>query len=56
MDEIIKADMTDIYSRSVDWERLNNSTIMLTGAYGMLTSYVTYFVYYLIVSTMPISS
>ena len=41
---VLDNDMQDIYSRNVDWNVLKNSTILLTGAYGMLASYVTRFI------------
>ena len=47
MNTILLRDMEDIYSRNVEWECLDGKTIMLTGAYGMLASYITYFVIYL---------
>lgn len=40
---IIKLDMEDIYSRNVPWKEFTNSTVLITGAYGMLASYLTYF-------------
>lgn len=47
MKSIIKQDMEDIYSRNVDWNVLKDSTVLLTGAYGMLASYITLFIDYL---------
>lgn len=47
MNRIIEEDMRDIYSRSVDWNMLNGKTVLLTGAYGMLASYVVLFLLYL---------
>lgn len=45
--KIIQEDMEDIYSRHYGWERLNKKTIMITGAYGMLASYIVSFLMYL---------
>lgn len=47
MNRIIEEDMKDIYSRSVDWNKLDGKTVLLTGAYGMLASYVVLFLLYL---------
>ncbi len=47
MNKIIQADMEDIYSRNIDWNKLKDRTILLTGAYGMLASYITLFIDYL---------
>lgn len=44
---IIEKDMEDIYSRRNDWSRLAGKKVLLTGAYGMLASYITYFIEYL---------
>lgn len=45
--EIIKEDMESIYNRNFDWTVLNGKTFFISGAYGMLTSYVVYFLMYL---------
>lgn len=44
---IIYKDMEDIFSRNIDWNQLDGKTILLTGAYGMLASYIVYFMDYL---------
>lgn len=44
---VIMADMEDIYNRNVDYTRLKNKTIMITGAYGMIASEIIYFLIYL---------
>lgn len=44
---ILQKDMEDIFSRNINWEQLDGKTILLTGAYGMLASYIVYFVEYL---------
>lgn len=44
---IIDADMEDIYNRGFDWNEFKNKTILITGATGMLASYVTYFFIFL---------
>lgn len=45
--EIILEDMEDIYYRDTDWQLLKNQTVFITGATGMLASYVVYFLLYL---------
>lgn len=47
MNRIVEEDMKDIYSRSIDWNELNGKTVLLTGAYGMLASYVVLYLLYL---------
>lgn len=45
--KIIKEDMEDIFNRNIEWKKLTNTTILVTGAYGMLASYVVLFLCYL---------
>jgi nucleoside-diphosphate-sugar epimerases len=47
INNIVTQDMEDIYSGDVLWEKLNGKTILLTGAYGMLASYLVYFLVYI---------
>lgn len=44
---IILSDMEDIYSRHIDFKKIQNKTILVTGAYGMLASYLVFFFIYL---------
>lgn len=44
---VIEEDMQDIYARGLDWQRLRGKTLLLTGATGMLASYVAFFLIYL---------
>lgn len=44
---ILTLDMEDIYSRKIDWKQLDGKTILLTGAYGMLASYIVYYLLYI---------
>ena len=39
--------MEDIYSRRDDWNIFEGKNVLLTGAYGMLASYLVYFLFYL---------
>lgn len=45
--KIIKEDMESIYNRDIDWTVLDGKTIFVSGAYGMITSYIVYFFMYL---------
>ncbi len=45
--EIINEDMKDIYSRKVDWDILYGSRILISGATGMIASYMVYYLIYL---------
>lgn len=47
MNDIIRGDMEEIYRREDRWSDLDGRTIILTGAYGMLASYVLYLLVYL---------
>ena len=47
MNSIIKKDMEEVYHRSADWRNLFNKTILITGGYGMLASYATFFLIFL---------
>lgn len=44
---IIREDMEDIYARAYGWKRLYKKTVLVTGAYGMLASYLVSFLMYL---------
>lgn len=44
---IIRADMEEIFNRGCNWNRFTGKTVLITGAYGMLALYVTYFFMYL---------
>ncbi len=44
---IITADMEEIYSRGYDWAVLNGKKVYISGSYGMLASYIVYFLIYL---------
>lgn len=44
---IIEADLKEIYQRDIPWGKLENKTILVTGAYGMLASYVIFMLIYL---------
>lgn len=47
-DNVIMEDMNQIYSRGYDWEKFDNKSFLITGAYGMLASYMVYYLIYLI--------
>ena len=44
---VLDEDMQDIYARGPDWQKLRGKTVLLTGATGMLASYVAFFLVYL---------
>lgn len=53
---IIQKDMEDIFSRNIDWTKLGGKSILITGAYDMLASYIVYYIDYLnIVKKMEVS-
>ena len=45
--QIIKEDMDNIFQHDIDWDILDNSSVLVTGSYGMLASYLIYFLSYL---------
>lgn len=44
---VISEDLENIYARDIPWENLRDSTVLVTGAYGMLASYVTFMLLFL---------
>lgn len=44
---IIDNDLNEIYERDYSWDKLKKSNILITGAYGMLASYLVYFFIFL---------
>ena len=44
---IILKDLEEIYQAKIDWKRFNGKTVLITGAYGMLASYITYMLFFL---------
>jgi nucleoside-diphosphate-sugar epimerase len=53
MNKIIESDLRIICNSNLDWEKFKNSTVLVTGAYGMLASYMVYTLAYLN-STYPL--
>ena len=48
MREIVTSDLDNIYSRKeIPWESLRDSSVLITGAYGMLASYVMFMLIFL---------
>ena len=47
MSKIILEDMEYIFSSNIDWQLLKDKTVLVTGASGMLPSYMVYFLIYL---------
>lgn len=45
--KIIEDDLENIYNRSIPWKALENKTVLITGAYGMLASYLVFMLMYL---------
>lgn len=45
--DILSCDLDEIYDCGCEWDKFSGKTILLTGAYGMLASYVTYFFIFL---------
>ncbi|MDD3138566.1 MAG: NAD-dependent epimerase/dehydratase family protein [Lachnospiraceae bacterium] len=47
LNSVVSCDMEEIFEGNVDWACLNECTILITGATGMLASYMTYFLIFL---------
>lgn len=45
--KVIYQDMENIYSRNLNWEVLRNSSVLISGATGMLASYLVYYLIWL---------
>ena len=39
MNKVLENDLNNIIEQQIDWEKLRNKTIMITGASGMVGSY-----------------
>lgn len=44
---IVQEDMADLFSRSMPYQKLRNKSVLITGANGMLATYLVYFFMYL---------
>lgn len=44
---IVYEDMKYIYGRNLEWDKLRNKKFLITGAYGMLASYIVFFLMFL---------
>lgn len=47
MINVIREDLKNLYKKNYDWELLKDSTVLITGGYGMLASYIVFFLIYL---------
>lgn len=45
--KIVQEDLLDIYDSKLDFNKLDNKSILITGATGMLAVYIVYFLHYL---------
>lgn len=45
--DIIGDDLREVYQRDIPWGKLQDKTVLVTGAYGMLASYVVFMLMYL---------
>lgn len=45
--DIIRVDLEEIYRKPIDWLVFEDKSVLITGAYGMLASYLTLFFIYL---------
>lgn len=47
---IIQEDMKNVYGRGYEWSKFEGKTVLISGAYGMLASYIVYVLMYLNIS------
>lgn len=47
INQVILEDLENIYQRKIDWEKLKNKTMLITGVNGLIASYLTYLLMYL---------
>lgn len=47
MNRILANDFEELYTRRFEWDNLNKATVLISGAYGMLASYMLMFLCYL---------
>ena len=45
--KIIREDLEELYAREIPWEKLKGKSILITGAYGMIASYLVFMCIYL---------
>lgn len=45
--KIIREDLEELYLRKIPWEKLRRKSILITGAYGMIASYLVFMCIYL---------
>lgn len=44
---IVETDLEEVFQRDIPWDKLQNKTVLITGAYGMLASYMVFMLMYL---------
>ena len=42
LNKIILEDLENVYRRKINWERFKNATVLITGANGLIATYITY--------------
>lgn len=47
MNRVVFEDLENVKSRDIPWEKLKGKTVLISGAYGMLASYVTFMLIHL---------
>ncbi len=47
MEKTIEQDLEKVFNQKLPWERLDHKTVLITGAYGMLASYLVFMIMYL---------
>lgn len=47
LNKIIIEDLENIYNRDIDWEKFRNAAVLITGANGLIATYLIYMFLYL---------
>lgn len=47
LNEIVLEDLESVYTRNIDWEKFRNAVVLVTGANGLIATYIIYMLLYL---------
>lgn len=47
LNKIVLEDLENVYKRDIDWTRFRNASILITGANGLIATYIIYMFLYL---------
>ena len=47
LDKVILEDLENVYQRGIHWEKFRDASVLVTGANGLIATYITYMLLYL---------